>query len=238
MEDQLSEVCRNLKRDELDYSSPFLQKDFKTEIKLEYVDNDYINQESNVKIQGALDCDFDQCKEETFKIKQEVKQETNHVIYSSSVDTQEQKVFFTFNCLYPGCHRMFSRKRDMNVHVRIHEGFTEFMPYQCPVKSCGQKFRTTIMFGKHLAEHNSNSKYKIKDRGMNFHGYEELRVHEALQSANLNGTENYILNIDDGSQDLENGSGISDERKTKKSSKPICFLCLPLLISRMSENVQ
>jgi len=80
---------------------------------------------------------------------------------------------------------MFNRKADMNVHVRIHDGFTEFMPYHCPVQSCRQKFRTKIIFGKHLAMHNSlgvitELTCEIKDCGMTFHGYEEFKLHEAI----------------------------------------------------------
>jgi uncharacterized Zn-finger protein len=82
----------------------------------------------------------------------------HHQVLSQQIQIQTSATSARFQCLFDGCTRTFSLKKNMYAHWRTHAGIT----YPCPFAECGKTFSLASVLRVHQRVHTGERPYQCE----------------------------------------------------------------------------
>ncbi|XP_067283933.1 gastrula zinc finger protein XlCGF7.1-like [Pseudorasbora parva] len=118
-------------------------------------------------------------------------------------------------CTCPQCGKSFNHKGNFNRHIQIHTGET---PYIC--QQCGKSFKQKTHFQNHIRVHTGEKPFTCQQCGKDFNQKESLKKHMRIHT----GEKPYICQ--QCGKDFNQKGGLDCHMRIHTGEKPfICDLC-------------
>lgn len=138
--------------------------------------------------QPQSDIKVEQCTVPSSPVEQQ-QQQRSPLPDSQQADSKQQdrKRFF---CEIPGCHKSFTQKTHLDIHLRAHTGE---QPYTCKLLGCGQRFSQLGNLKTHERRHTGEKPYHCEQCGKSFAQRGNVRAHMKTHSQ----TKPFLCRLDD-----------------------------------------